>query len=116
MLSRSHYQIYKKLEDTLSPLQELSEVANVDLYTTLQKIHLIYQQEISPLNLEDLEDTITPRLSSIHTETCRALRLLSTEVAFWKMAQQPDTKKQKLVIVQERIKQILTYCGMMVNL
>lgn len=113
MLPTSHQFIYQKFLDVLLTLREEINSPNCRITTVrekLQQAQQIFQEEILPLDRDELDSTLAARFTPIQTEIHRALRLLGTDILFLSSSKQATTSQQRLIAVRDRLEKIIGYC------
>lgn len=108
---RQPFQVLQTSIDRLTQLIDTGELTAAEVEGAQQ----IFQQQVLPLDLEDLEPTIASRIQSIQTEISKQFRLLSTDVVFLKAARQSATAMQRQGQIRERLGMLRGYCGVVLG-
>jgi CII-binding regulator of phage lambda lysogenization HflD len=113
MLPTLHQKSYQKFLTALLGLQEEIDAPNsrvAALSEKLQEVKQVFQDEVMPLESEELQGDLAFRFASVQTEIHRALRLLGTDMMFLRSSKQAATSQQRLSAVRDRVNQIISYC------
>ncbi|MEC4804383.1 MAG: heterocyst frequency control protein PatD [Jaaginema sp. PMC 1079.18] len=119
MLPVSHQQSYTELKIALEGLQTAiaSEPPELErLEHENYKVQQVYQDRIVSLITESVDLAIASRWRSLHTEVNRSLRLLQTDIIFFKASRQVQTSQQRLTACLTRIEQLIGYCHELIGL
>ena len=68
-----------------------------------QEIQTYLQSEIVPFELENLSTDIRTQWQMWQTETYRYIRLLNTELSFWRSSKQVETKKARHLSLTQKL-------------
>ena len=107
MLPREQILIWQQLFNLLSnlPTDDISDLkANLNLAIEL------FESQILPQNIDDLQDPIAGKMRSYLTESHRLLRLLSMDVIFISAARNPTNNQQRFQAYQTKLNLLLQYC------
>jgi uncharacterized protein YukE len=113
MLPTSHQKSYQKFLEVLLALREEIDAPNsrvTALSEKLQEVKQVFQDEVMPLESDELQGDLAFRFASVQTEIHRALRLLGTDMMFLRSSKQVATSGQRLSAVRDRVNQIISYC------
>lgn len=124
MLPEPHSRAYQDFSTWLTKLQNLCGDPN-DPEENLEKSRVIlqlqdlqqwFEQNISSLDDQNLEQNIIHRWQSVQTEIKREFRLLSTDIIFLASARQNVTQTKRLQKIKERIVRLGDYSQIMNNI
>jgi hypothetical protein len=113
MLPDSVRQPYIEFEHQLQHLQTLVTLANPDfreIQACFLEVQQAFQMHIAQPNWANLSEIDASRLSAVHTEIYKQLRLLATDVMFLQAARQPLTRQQRQAQMRDRLILVQRYC------
>lgn len=118
MLPRSHTRAY---QDFLTKLRNFKgylsnsevEVSNSQIQQKFQELQLWFDQNVTDLNEQELEQAISSRWQSVQTEIKREFKLLTTDILFLKSARQKPTQIKRIQSISDRITKLIGYCQVM---
>ena len=118
MLPRSHtraYQDFLTLLTNFKGYQSNSEVdvANPQIPRKFQELQLWFDQNVTDLNEQELEEAISSRWQSVQTEIKREFKLLTTDILFLKSARQKSTQIKRMKSISDRVTKLIGYCQVM---
>jgi len=115
----SYRQFYQALQTLLQQLQEGLQTdlkednpRSPSFQADLSQVQNLLGQELISLNLVNQQGGKGAKHQSIHTEINKQLRLLSTDALFLRTALQADTQQKRREQMNERLKLLLRYCQM----
>lgn len=119
MLPTSHYRAY---QDFLTLLTEFNcflvnseeNIAQIQIRQRFDNLQRWFAENITALNSQDLELSISSRWQSVQTEIKRDFKLLSTSVLFLASARKNATRNQKLKNVKDYTTKLINYCQIMI--
>lgn len=114
MLPESYRSPLLALEKAIDRLTRLMSEGKLTL-TEVEAAQQIFQEQVLPLELDDLDPTIAAKLQSIQTEIAKQFRLLSTDVLFLKAARQATTASQRQQQIGDRLRLLRQYCEVMLG-
>jgi hypothetical protein len=107
-LHQKYQELWQQLQYLAQSLaEEKAQGENLDLLF-LPLVNLM-EQQILNLDQESLELSLSSKWQQLQTEINRSYRLLKTDLLFFKSARQPHLKSQRLITVQQRLSQIMSY-------
>jgi hypothetical protein len=120
MLAASHNRAYQDFLTLLTTFrQNLSaqEQKSNQSYVTqeFQSVSAWFEQNLVPLNAQDLEPGNAPRWQAVQTEILREFKLLSTDVLFLAAARQQTTQQTRLQSIDGRLTKLISYCQIMIQ-
>lgn len=113
MLLKSYRQAYHALLKTLLSLQQHLQGSDPDVVIvqqTFEQAHKLFTEQILKLNPTEIEPMLTSRWQSIQTEIHRGLRLLGTDILFWRTSKQNATASTRLTVIGDRLGRLIDYC------
>lgn len=118
MLPRSHNRAYQDFSTLLRNFKGyLSnsevEVSNSQIQQKFQELKLWFDQNITYLNEQELEQAIASRWQSVQTEIKREFKLLTTDILFLKSARQKPTQIKRIQSISDRVTKLIGYCQVM---
>ncbi|WP_088890855.1 heterocyst frequency control protein PatD [Leptolyngbya ohadii] len=114
MLTDRYRQPFQVLQASIDRLTQLIGTGELTV-AEVEAAQQVFQEQVLPLDLEDLEPTIASRLQAIQTEISKQFRLLSTDVVFLKAARQSATATQRQGQIRERLGLLSGYCGVVLG-
>lgn len=118
MLPTLHQKSYQKFLLVLQALQEEIESSNSRVAAISEKFvqaQQVFQQEVMPLTSDELAEDAIARFVLVQTEIHRNIRLLGTDLMFLRSSKQATTSAQRLIIVRDRIKNLIGFCQAMLT-
>lgn len=120
MLAASHNRAYQDFLTLLTTFrQNLSaqEQINSQSFITreFQSLSAWFEQNLVPLNAQDLEPGNAPRWQAVQTEILREFKLLSTDLLFLAAARQQTTQRTRLQSIDGRLTKLISYCQIMIR-
>ncbi|OKH21221.1 hypothetical protein NIES593_16535 [Hydrococcus rivularis NIES-593] len=113
MLPTLHQNAYQKLLTLLRGLREQIDSPNsrvTVIQEKFQQIQQVFQEDVMPLESDELEGAIASRFQSVQTEMHRALRLLGTDILFLRSSKQAATSEQRLAAIRDRVDNSIGFC------
>ena len=113
MLPKSHQKFYQQFLASLITLRDQIMMKDIDLgrlYQNFQAAQEIFQDKISGLTIESLENTVVSPWQSIQIEIHRTSRLLRIDLLFLRSSYKQKTEEQRLESVLSRIEKLINYC------
>ncbi|MDJ1183379.1 heterocyst frequency control protein PatD [Roseofilum casamattae] len=112
MLSERYKQVY---ECFVECLQQLSEVAIApasaeELVAACDRVQDFFVREIAELTGEEEGKSVAPLWQSVHTEMHREMKLLMTEMTFYRIARSPGMQEQRKIKIGDRSGKLISYC------
>ena len=111
MLPRLHQKILSPWLNLLQDFEVIISQQNVDddsrLQSQWQMIQDYAQSQIIPLQCSDVSAHQQSSWQTWQTETYRYLRLLNTELLFWRSSQQAKTKQSRYLTVKQRLEEMI---------
>ena len=110
MLPTSHKNILIPWLNFLQDFQEMISEEEVNfsaIQIQWQRIQDYLQSQIVPIRSTDFSVHQQSFWQTWQTETYRYVRLLNTEVLFWKSAQKPETKRDRYFTIKERLEKMI---------
>ena len=110
MLPTSHKNILRLWLNFLQDFQEMISEEQVNfsaIQSQWQKIQDYLQSQIVPIHATDFSAHQQSFWQTWQTETYRYVRLLNTELLFWKSAQQSETKHDRYLTIKERLEKMI---------
>jgi hypothetical protein len=119
MLPLTHREPYQKVKQVL--VQMLEPRTDIDLEKArlpemLQNLQQLFKSEIATLNADDLVSDYAGRWQSVQTEFCRQMRLLETDVMLLQAARRAATLEARLATICDRLKTLVQYCEVLLQL
>lgn len=80
-----------------------------------RNLQAYFEQQIIPLDSEELDMAIAARWQSVQTEIKREFKLLTTDVLFLASCRQPATRARRLKSISDRLAKLISYCQIMLS-
>ncbi|ACK73185.1 conserved hypothetical protein [Gloeothece citriformis PCC 7424] len=116
MLPKSYCQAYHSLVKNLLTLQQHLKQEQADVSTiqeTYEQGQKIFTEQILTLSPEEIDPTLVSRWQSVQTEIHRSLRLIGTDLLFWRTSKQQTTANTRLNLMSDRLARMIEYCQIM---
>ena len=116
MLSREYNQQYQKLSQLLNQLQQSVTARELkEILATNQAVQKWFETQIINLDNSELDPPIAYQLKSYVTEIHKQFKLLSLDVSFLQVSQNPKTQQARLANISYRLETLKSYCLSILN-
>lgn len=119
MLPLTHREPYQKFQKILEKILERRadiDLKQVTLPEKLQNLQLLFKNEIATLSADELDSDYAGRWQSVQTEFCRQMRLLETDVMLLQAARRAVTSETRIAGICDRLKTLIQYCEVLLQL
>lgn len=113
MLPLSHQLGYQSLQKRVEALQTTIAHPSIEVATlksTVSELQAVFQTEILPISIADLDPQLAQRVQSFQVEMDKQLRLLGIDVMFLQAARQTATVEQRQQQIRDRLNLLSRYC------
>ncbi len=86
-----------------------------DVQIQWEEIQKYLQNTIVAIDCEDLETEQKSSWQTWQTETYRYVRLLNTEILFWRSSRQAETKNDRFLAIQQRLSNMIQLTDKLLN-
>lgn len=119
MLPLLHRQRYLEFQQALQQLHSCVTATHFEmsaLRDIFQEVQQVFQTQITTLSADDLAPDYTSRWQSIQTEVYKQMRLLQTDTMLLLSSRSWETSQRRIVSVCDRIKTLIQYCEVLLQL
>ena len=118
MLSERYQKIYERFVECLGQLSEaaIAPVTKEELVAAGDRVQDFFLREIAELTGEEEGESVAPLWQSVHTEMHREMKLLMTEMTFYRIARSPAMQEQRTVKIGDRSRRLIGYCHAMIEI
>lgn len=114
MLPNFHSLRYQEFVEVLTRLQQSLVAPQLDakqVRETFLAAQQFFQQQILPLDTNDLEPSLQPKVRSLQTEMSKQLQLVGMDLMYLQAARQQKTAIARIQQISNRLRTIISYCN-----